>query len=213
MNVVLVARNQEKLESVTKEIKELYPEVQVKTVEFDFNTQYTEEKIAELTELVKDIEKCSILVNNVGTASYDKLDEMTDENIHKQLNVNITGNVVFTKIFIPKLLANEKRSGMIFIGSSSNEAPNPGLAIYSGTKAFILQFSNSLALEHEDKIDVLVSKTSSVRSNMNSGRYLFTISADQHAIAVLAKLGHDKETHGKNLISLSKYYKFLKVNF
>ena len=31
---------------------------------------------------------------------------------------------------------------------------------------------------------------------MNSGRYLFTITPEAHAVHALAKLGYDSETHG-----------------
>ena len=196
--VVLVGRNEEKLEEVKKELEEKYPESEFRIVVFDFNTQYTADKITELREKFIDIEKCSILVNNVGTASLDNLGEMSDENIHKQLNVNIIGNTVITKIFIPKLLANEKRAGIINIGSCAYEAPSPGLAVYSATKAYIQQFSTSLAEEYrKENIDVLVTKTAPVKTNMNSGIYLFTINPEQHATAVLDKLGHDTETHGQ----------------
>ena len=199
MNIVLVARNQEKLDTIRQEIKKLYPRVEVKTVQFDFNVEYTAEKIAELEDKTRDIQKCSILINNVGAGNFSSFHNMTDENMLKLINVNVTGNVVFTKIFIPKLLANEKRSGLIFIGSSATVSPRPNLAIYSATKSFIIQFSNSIAEEHKDKIDVLGVKTASVKSNMNSGRFWLTILPEQHATAVLAKLGHDVETFGKFL--------------
>ena len=52
-------------------------------------------------------DKVSILINNVGTASYDPLEKMSDDNIHKQINVNVVGTTVVTKIMIPKLRANE----------------------------------------------------------------------------------------------------------
>ena len=96
---------------------------------FDFNTHYTKEKIDELSELLNVFDKVSILVNNVGMASYDPLIQMSDENIHKQINVNVVGTTVITKLMIPKLKANEERSGMMIIASSAVLSPCPNLAV------------------------------------------------------------------------------------
>ena len=194
--VCLFGRNAEKLDEVSKIIKSTY-DVETKSILFDFNTHYTQDKIIELNEKLMSIDKVSILINNVGAASYDPLVKMSDENIHKQLNINVVGNTVMSKLMIPKLLANNGKSGCIFTGSSAYEAANPNLAVYSASKAYEHQLCISLAGEHKDDIDFMVTRTSAVKTNMNSGRYLFTITADQHAKQCLDKLGHDTETHGK----------------
>lgn len=78
-----------------------------------------------------------------------------------------------------------------------NESPYPNLAVYSATKAYVLQLSNCLAEEYKDKIDIITIKTSDVKTNMNHGRFLFAINPDQHARGALDKVGYDTETHGK----------------
>ena len=103
-----MGRSKEKLDDVAKEIRDKHG-VETKVVVFDFNTFYSKEKIDELTELMSVFDKVSILINNVGTASYDPLEKMSDDNIHKQINVNVVGTTVVTKIMIPKLRANEVR--------------------------------------------------------------------------------------------------------
>jgi len=45
-------------------------------------------------------------------------------------------------------------------------------------------------------VDVLTVLPMSVKSSMNSGRYLGTVSAGAHAKAVINQLGYDKETFG-----------------
>ena len=45
--------------------------------------------------------------------------------------------------------------------------------------------------ENLENIDIMLNSTASVKSNMNSGRYLFTITPDLHAKASLDKLGID----------------------
>ena len=202
--VGLVGRNLEKLDQVGKEIQEMY-KVDTKSVVFDFNVHYTDEKIQELAEAVAVFDKVSLLINNVGMASLDDLHVMSDKDIHKQINVNVVGNTVITKILIPKLLENE-RSGMVFVGSVSYMGPCPKLAVYSASKNYVHQFALSLDKEYKDKIDVHVSITASVKTNMNSGRYLFTILPDQHAKAVLDKLGIYTVSHGHYMHALGNYF-------
>eukprot|EP00345_Euplotes_harpa_P006846 CAMPEP_0168328960 /NCGR_PEP_ID=MMETSP0213-20121227/6823_1 /TAXON_ID=151035 /ORGANISM="Euplotes harpa, Strain FSP1.4" /LENGTH=341 /DNA_ID=CAMNT_0008332193 /DNA_START=99 /DNA_END=1124 /DNA_ORIENTATION=+ len=196
--VGLVGRNQDKLEAVAKDIAEQH-KVETKVVVFDFNVHYTAEKIAELSELLGVFEKVSILVNNVGMASYNPLEKMTDENVLKQINVNVVGTTVVSKIMIPKLRANENRAAMLIIASIAAESPCPNLAVYSATKSYDYQLGLSLAQELKDKIDVTVVNTASVKSNMNSGRFLFTITPEQHAKHVLSKLGFETLTAGHTI--------------
>eukprot|EP00345_Euplotes_harpa_P012364 CAMPEP_0168334862 /NCGR_PEP_ID=MMETSP0213-20121227/10551_1 /TAXON_ID=151035 /ORGANISM="Euplotes harpa, Strain FSP1.4" /LENGTH=151 /DNA_ID=CAMNT_0008339649 /DNA_START=23 /DNA_END=476 /DNA_ORIENTATION=+ len=106
---------------------------------------------------------------------------------------------------IPKLRANENRAAMLFIGSSVYQSANPNLAVYSASKSYVYQLGTSLAQELKDKIDVTVVNTASVKSNMNSGRYLFTITPEQHAKHVLSKLGIDTVTEGHPVHAFRKF--------
>jgi NADPH:quinone reductase-like Zn-dependent oxidoreductase len=81
LNIVLVARNQEKTQAVAKEISELY-KVETKVVVYDFAKLSTEESVHELEQhLKKELDglDISILVNNVGTASFGSFHEFTWE--------------------------------------------------------------------------------------------------------------------------------------
>jgi len=51
-NIILMARNQQKLDDVAKEIRMKYPSVSTKTVVFDFVTLNTEEKVKELQDIL-----------------------------------------------------------------------------------------------------------------------------------------------------------------
>ena len=73
------------------------------------------------------------------------------------------------------------------------------------------QFSTSLNLEYPDKIDSMAVITASTKSNMNSGRYLFTIKADQQAKSTLDKLGWDSMTSGHFIHGIRHYLIRLKI--
>lgn len=73
-----------------------------------------------------------------------------------------------------------------------------GVAEYGATKAFNDIFSRSLEAEYKNSkdidLDVLTVYPASVKSQMNSGRYTFTVTAEQHARSVIDSLGCDSVT-------------------
>ncbi|CAI2375146.1 unnamed protein product [Moneuplotes crassus] len=196
MKVVLVARNEEKLQAVAKEIKETYEGAETKTIVFDFNQNYTSEVIKELTEKFDEIE------NRRGK----NFREMNDTKIYNMININVTATAVITKIFIPKLLANETRAGMVIVRGYLCNFPCPTMSVYSATKAYVTQFSPSKREEYKHKIDVLLINTGSVKNNMNIERQLCTIIPSQYAKTVLDKLGYDSWTSGHYMHAIRQCY-------
>ena len=149
--VGLVARNKDKLDAVADEIKKTY-NTETKCVVFDFNVFYTDEVIAKLREQLEVFDKVSLLVNNVGVGITGPFHKMSDADVQALLNVNVHSLVVTTKILIPKLLENDKRSGIINIGSGVTRFTYPNFSCYTGTKSFVTQFSQCLSLDYQDKI-------------------------------------------------------------
>ena len=114
--VGLIARNQTKLEKVGSEITTTYG-VETKSLVFDFDGLYTQEKVNELKDKLSTFDKVSLLINNVGVMYNKKLNELAEEHIHSLLSVNVIGLTLVTKILLPKLLENENKGGIINIGS------------------------------------------------------------------------------------------------
>lgn len=94
--------------------------------------------------------------------------------------------------------ANErkgKKCAIIDYSSVLNARPMAKLGLYASVKTFNYIFSQSLALEYSAPtspvdLDVLTVLPSSVISQMNSGRYTFSVTADAHAQAVVDALGY-----------------------
>lgn len=85
-----------------------------------------------------------VLVNNAGVISCVKpFQEMTRDEIHQMLSVNIGASIDVTMIILKEML--EKKSGHIFfVGSTAGHAAFPNLAIYGASKAAISSFASSL---------------------------------------------------------------------
>ena len=134
----LIARRKERLEEIIQQ----YPEKRIRSIPLDLGEEesYLEfEKI--LDEVKPDIR---ILVSNAGVLTRGSL---VDKNLKSQLNMtnlNINGYLAITKLCLPYM-----KKGSIIVETCSVSAfvPNPNMAVYSGTKAFVLYFSRAIREE------------------------------------------------------------------
>jgi len=111
---------------------------------------FSQNRDADYTSLASLVQgkKVSILINNVGQShsipvpfAETPLSEMT--NI---ININCLGTLRATQTVLPSMLPQGK--GLILtMGSFGGLTPTPLLATYSGSKAFLQQWSNALASE------------------------------------------------------------------
>jgi serine 3-dehydrogenase len=84
-----------------------------------------------------------LLLNNAGLAPpTDPLPDTDWDRIEAVIDTNITGLVVLTRAFLPKLI--ERKGAIINLGSVAGTYPYKGGAVYAGTKAFVHQFSLDL---------------------------------------------------------------------
>lgn len=151
-NVVLVSRTVSKLEAIAAEIEAKY-KVQTKVIAFDASV----DDEANYLLIKSEIESLpvTVLVNNVGQSHsipvpFLETDpkELTDiVTINNLVTLKITQAVVPV---IAKTVAAEKKTtrGLVLsMGSFGGLIPTPYLATYSGSKAFLQQWSASLAGE------------------------------------------------------------------
>ena len=78
-------------------------------------------------------------------------EKVTEENWKKVLDVNLTATFMMCKFAINKMLKN-KSGKIINITSIVGHTGNLGQANYSASKAGIVAFSKSLAIEYAKKI-------------------------------------------------------------
>ena len=148
---MLVSRTQVKLDAVAKEIETKYPQTTVQTLSIDF-TNPNPKDYQRLTSTVKDISRSGaqvgILINNVGLShsipiSFADTPEAELEDIIK---VNCFATLKVTQIVLPHLIA--RKNGLILtMGSFAGLLPTPLLGTYSGSKAFLQNWSAALGSE------------------------------------------------------------------
>jgi|TARA_B110000211_G_scaffold222912_1_gene272129 3-oxoacyl-[acyl-carrier protein] reductase len=91
-----------------------------------------------------------ILVNNAGITLDNLSIRLTEENWKKVLDINLTSSFLMCKYSIKKMLKN-KYGKIINISSIVGHTGNLGQANYSASKAGIIAFSKSLAIEYAKK--------------------------------------------------------------
>jgi short-subunit dehydrogenase len=141
-NLVLVARNADKLAQVAGELQTLGSTV--KAISLDLADPHAPKFLFD--QLQRENISVDILINNAGFGAYGEFAQMSDDEIQGQINLNITALTQLTKLFLPAMLA--RRSGRIMnVASTAGFQPGPLMAVYYATKAYVISFSEAIANE------------------------------------------------------------------
>ena len=143
MNLIVLARNSEKLMQLRTELEELYP-VKVLAVGCDLTKPDAVEKIASLLNgrgIVPDV-----LINNAGFGMYGLFDKIGAETETDMIQLNVTSLTELTKI-IYRQMRSRGRGRILNVSSIAGFMPGPWMAVYHATKAYVLSFSEALAAE------------------------------------------------------------------
>lgn len=89
--------------------------------------------------------KIFCLINNAGIGFRGSLQDLIIEEIRKLIDVNICYPILFTKLILDNLIKN----GSVIVNISSSVAynPLPYMSLYSATKAFLSNWSESITYE------------------------------------------------------------------
>jgi 3-oxoacyl-[acyl-carrier protein] reductase len=132
----------EHTESLVKELSELG--VKAKGYASDASNYAETESV--VNEIVKDFGTVDILVNNAGITMDTLLMRMTEQQWDTVINVNLKSVFNFTKAVQKTMLQNRKGS-IVNLSSVVGVHGNAGQSNYSASKAGIIGFTKSVALE------------------------------------------------------------------
>ena len=89
-----------------------------------------------------------ILVNNAGiVGSGTPVKDLTEEDWHHVLNINLTGVFLCARAVLPTML-KQKKGAIVSVASIAGKEGNPNMAPYAVSKAGVIGFTKSLAKEH-----------------------------------------------------------------
>lgn len=134
-NIILVARNPEKLQNVEEELK--FHGVKVLKIVKDFSKcpENPTEFFTDIDSKTRDLD-VSIIVNNVGCAFAGHFHELTAQNLADQNALNLWPIVYLSKIFIRRMLNRAVPSAVINVSSTGSIVPVSGLTVYCAGKSF-----------------------------------------------------------------------------
>jgi 3-oxoacyl-[acyl-carrier protein] reductase len=140
--VVASGTNEEKLNNLQKQFSNIYIE------QFKLDQHDKIEKFIE--KIDQKLEGLDILVNNAGITLDNLSIRLSEENWKKVLDINLTSTFLMCKFAIKKML-KKKYGKIINITSIVGHTGNLGQANYAASKAGIIAFSKSLAIEYAKK--------------------------------------------------------------
>ncbi|MEP1447461.1 MAG: SDR family NAD(P)-dependent oxidoreductase [Paraglaciecola sp.] len=142
-DLVLVARNQAKLEEFAQHLQAKYL-INVEVFPADLIPIDAAQKLF-TTMTLKGIE-IDILVNNAGMMQVEKLSLSDSQQLNNLLQLNIQSLVNMTQQFVKPMLARGQGK-IVNVGSIASFMPTPNFAAYGASKAFVLSFTEGIAEE------------------------------------------------------------------
>lgn len=160
-DLILVARDKEKLQSIQKELK-----TDVKIVVADLSQ---ESKVKELYVLCKN-DNIDILINNAGFGLFGEFDSTDLSSELNMVDVNIKAVHILTKLFLKDMV--KKDSGYILnVSSSASFQAGPLMATYYASKAYVTRLTIAIYEElrrKKSKVHVSCLCPGPVKTNFNN---------------------------------------------
>ncbi|MDO4465794.1 MAG: SDR family oxidoreductase [Bacillota bacterium] len=141
-NLILVARNKNKLEQVKDELSHLSIEVIVFPCDLS-----QEEQVLHLCEKILDLElEIEVLINNAGAGKFGSLVETDITSSLETIHLNVTSLTLLTQVFAKKMV-EKNRGHILLVSSTAAFGPDAGLNVYGPTKAYVYNFAQTLRAE------------------------------------------------------------------
>jgi hypothetical protein len=147
MDLVLVARSEDKLRALARQLNELYSR-RVEVVAADLAAPGSAAKVHAAAEALG--MKVDLLVNNAGFGTVGAFLRQDAERERQEVMLNAAAVVDLAHAFVPAMVEHG-RGGVINIASMAAFQPLPYMSVYAATKAFVLSFSQGLRGEVRGK--------------------------------------------------------------
>ena len=220
-NLVLVARNEEKLNELKQELENEEKSIGQVKANNQINSEQEKENSAEgrkqqiiiIPEDLSKKENCielfektkgidiELLVNNAGFGVFG---EFTETDLDKEvdlINTNITAVHVLTKLYLKEMMKKNK-GHILNVASIAGMEPGPLMAAYYASKAYVIRLSRAINKEIKKKksnVKISILCPGPVDTNFNNvAKVVFK--APSMPSEQVAKMGIDKALKGKLII-------------
>lgn len=142
-DVVLVARNQQKLDELSVYLSTRYA---IRSYVYAMDLCHIDSAKNLLKRLTTDKIDIDILVNNAGMMQIAPLHNAEEEGLNNLIQLNIQSLVNMTRVFVNPMIARGKGK-IVNLGSIASFMPTPNFSAYGASKAFVLSFSEGVSEE------------------------------------------------------------------
>ena len=160
-DLILVARDKEKLQAIQKELK-----TDVKIIVADLSQ---EDKIKDLYILCKN-DNIDILINNAGFGLFGEFDSTDLSTELNMIDVNLKAVHILTKLFLKDMV--KKNSGYILnVSSSASFQAGPLMATYYASKSYVTRLTVAIYEElrrKKSKVHISCLCPGPVKTNFNN---------------------------------------------
>ncbi|WP_348813678.1 3-ketoacyl-ACP reductase [Flavobacterium maritimum] len=157
VNVILIARTQEEIDSVAAKARSL----RVKALAITADVADINSVNAAVEKALAEFKTIDILINNAGIAAFGKFLELEPTDWERIIQVNLMGVYYVTRAVIPNMI--ERQTGdIINISSTAGLSGNTLTSAYSASKFALLGLTESLMQEmrkHNIRVTALTPST------------------------------------------------------
>ena len=145
-NIVAIARRQEMIEAVAKEIKDTYG---VETMAIKCDITDTAVVDSAIDQVMAKFGRIDIVVNNAGTGAVAPAEDITDEQFNNEMNIDLFGTFSVARAAAKKAMIPAKYGRIINISSMYGLVGNKiaGSAPYHAAKGGVVNLTRALAAE------------------------------------------------------------------
>jgi len=141
-DLAVVARRRGRLESVAEQLRsDLGAEVEVIAADL---TKAADLRLVE--ERIRTAARLEMLVNCAGFGTVASFPSVDPDRIESEIALNVTAVVRLTRAALPGMTARRK-GAIVNVSSMASFQPNPYLASYGASKAYVTNFTEALAAE------------------------------------------------------------------
>ncbi|MFV5684469.1 3-ketoacyl-ACP reductase [Flavobacterium sp. GB2R13] len=200
VNVILVARTQEEIDSVAAKVRSL----RVKALAITADVTDINSVNAAVAKALAEFGTIDILINNAGIAAFGKFLELEPTDWERIIQVNLMGTYYVTRAVLPNMI--ERQTGdIINISSTAGLSGNALTSAYSASKFAVLGLTESLMQEvRKHNIRVTALTPSTVATDMakelklTDGNPETVMQAEDMAELIIAQLKLNRRVFIKN---------------
>jgi short-subunit dehydrogenase len=144
INLVLVARNQQKLQQLSEQLQSEFA-IKTNTIVQDLAIPNAAQELYQ--KLQEQGLQIDFLINNAGIGYYGQFSNSDFDAITNMLNLNIMALVELTRLLLPEMIRQGSGRILNVASLAAFQPGGPSAAVYYASKNFVLAFNRALVVE------------------------------------------------------------------